>query len=177
MYCVKFARGSSYSDAKAFLLSIMISYMKCRGYAYQPGGHHQIPLPLHSVLDVPPHALCRLQDIAAAAQESPCPAQLLHRRLLEQLDTVEEVTQMSPDELVAELRDLQLAVLYGGGPEEGEEKEGMQQPGGPVGSDGAGAEPLAARAHNKDKGTMDKQLEEFLLQQVCGSRGRGSGGW
>lgn len=57
---------------------------------------------------------CRLEEIAAAAQQQHTPEELLHSALLQQLDATcsEEVVALTPDELLAELRALQLAAMY-----------------------------------------------------------------
>ena len=89
--------------------------------------------------------------IAAAAKESRCPIRLLHRRLLEQLHEVEDVGALTPDELVDELRYLQLVAMYG------TEEEAAEEGAGPLGRPG-----------KKSKG-LDDTLQEFLVQQVSGS--------
>lgn len=93
-------------------------------------------------------AASRLTSIAAAAKESRCPIRLLHRRLLEQLHEVEDVSALTPDELIDELRYLQLAAMYGTEEEAAEE----------------GAGPLGAPGKKKSKG-LDDTLQEFLVQQ------------
>jgi len=95
-------------------------------------------------------AASRLTSIAAAAKESRCPIRLLHRRLLEQLHEVEDVSALTPDELIDELRYLQLAAMYGTEEEAAEE----------------GAGPLGAPGKKKSKG-LDDTLQEFLVQQLC----------
>jgi hypothetical protein len=57
----------------------------------------------------------RLLDTAAAAQTRKSPEQILHKRLLEQLNDYEELSSLSPEELLAELQIMQLAAVYEGG--------------------------------------------------------------
>ena len=52
-------------------------------------------------------------DIAAAAHENGTPEQLVHQQLLDQLAKVPEISDLSPEELLAELQALQLAAWYG----------------------------------------------------------------
>jgi len=94
-------------------------------------------------------ASSRLRSTAAAARESRCPIRSLHRHLLKQLHEVEEVSALTPDELVDELRYLQLAAMYGTEEEAAEE----------------GADPLG-RPSKKNKG-LDDTVQEFLVQQLC----------
>eukprot|EP00879_Flechtneria_rotunda_P027147 GHRR01029021.1.p1 GENE.GHRR01029021.1~~GHRR01029021.1.p1 ORF type:complete len:470 (+),score=118.57 GHRR01029021.1:109-1518(+) len=79
----------------------------------------------------------RLQELAAAAQQQKSPDEVLNAALLKQLDTVEEITLLSPSELLQELRDLQLAAMYGDS------------------------------NLSKDKLSLGSQTEEFLIQQLC----------
>lgn len=81
---------------------------------------------------------CRLMDAAAAAQQTRCPELRLHQVLLQQLQDCEEVAELSPQELLAEMQAMQLAAMYGG--------------------DDA--------KHSKTK-LLGSNTEEFLVQQVC----------
>jgi hypothetical protein len=57
--------------------------------------------------------VCRLRDIATAGKTQPMHPERLHHLLLEQLRPLEEVTALTPEELLAELQALQHAALYG----------------------------------------------------------------
>jgi hypothetical protein len=59
-----------------------------------------------------------LRDVAAAGQQASWPEQLLHRRLLDQLQSLPELAGLAPQQLLEEYRALQLMVLCNGGGEE-----------------------------------------------------------
>lgn len=88
----------------------------------------------------------RLRDVAAAGQQASWPEQLLHRRLLDQLQSLPELSGLSPQQLLDEYRALQLMVLYNGSEPE------------------AAAEGLVG-AGDKKKG-LAEDMEEFLAEQV-----------
>jgi hypothetical protein len=94
----------------------------------------------------------RLKELAEAAHQSRCPSQLLQRKLLDELEEVEEVAALTADELVAELRDMQLAVLYGGEAATGDEEH-------------SGSSSVTGRPHKSCK-AGNEQLEQFLVDQV-----------
>jgi hypothetical protein len=60
-----------------------------------------------------PSAYCRLLSTAAAAQQQQVHPEALHQRLLDQLRVCDEVTALTPEELLEELKALQLHALYG----------------------------------------------------------------
>lgn len=55
--------------------------------------------------------LHRLRDVAAAGQQASWPEQLLHRRLLNQLQSMPELAGLAPQQLLDEYRALQLMEL------------------------------------------------------------------
>lgn len=84
------------------------------------------------------------------------PEQLLQRRLLDQLQALPGWSEVDPDTLLADYRDLQMMALYNG-PEgdSGDNQQAMQAVGDvmvPVGE--------------KGKKGFDRDMEEFLVQQV-----------
>jgi hypothetical protein len=91
---------------------------------------------------------CRLQDVAAAGKQGAWSEQKLQRRLLDQLQSVPEVSRLQPDELLAEYKALQMMVMY----------------------NGADSEPDAQQASKAKKG-IDAETEEFFVQQVRGQSG------
>ena len=84
-----------------------------------------------------------------------CPLQLLQQRLRDELEHVEGVSGLSPEELVEELKDLQLGIA-----ESNRRAEGA----GPSSSSGAHSGGLGQL--DKSMKGMDEGLEEFLVEQV-----------
>ena len=97
----------------------------------------------------------RLQDIAEVGRKDCYPLQLLQQRLRDELEHVEGVAGLSPEELVEELRDLQLWIA---------ERSERAQGAGPSSSSGASGGGLGQV--DKPKKGMDEGLEEFLVEQV-----------
>lgn len=58
----------------------------------------------------------RMREIAAAAQQHKgLPCQVVQHQLRDQFEAVQEVVELTPEELLAELQALQLAAPYGDG--------------------------------------------------------------
>lgn len=104
-----------------------------------------------------PSARPRLRELASAGSKASWPEEYLQRRLLDQLQALPGWSEVDPDTLLADYRDLQMMALYNG-PEadSGNDQQAMQAVGDvmvPVGKKG-----------------FDRELEEFLVQQVRTAR-------
>jgi len=106
-------------------------------------------------------ACSRLQDIAEVGRKDCYPLQLLQQRLRDELEHVEGVAGLSPEELVEELKDLQMWIA---------ERNRMARRAGQSSSSGASGGGLGQV--DKPKKGMDEGLEEFLVEQVLWLRQR-----
>jgi hypothetical protein len=100
-------------------------------------------------------------------QKEHCPLQLLQQQLRDEIEHVKEVAGLSPEELVEELREVQLWIAERSGKAQGAGASSSsgwwrwwpQAAGGGAGGDGRG------QLDKSEKG-MDGGLEEFLVEQV-----------
>ena len=100
----------------------------------------------------------RLQRIAEVGRKEHFPLQLLQQRLRDELGHVEEVAGLSPEELVEELKDLQLWIA---------ERSGRAHEAGPSSSSSGPSGGAVGQLDKPNKG-VDEGLEEFLVDQVQG---------
>lgn len=109
----------------------------------------------------------KMKDITEEAQLKGTSAQLVQQQLRDQFQAVEELGELSQEELLAEMKQLQMAVLYGDG------SGGSGYGGGGSGSAqddmvaGGGFAELIRGGAGKKKKAVDSKAEEFLVQQVC----------
>lgn len=96
----------------------------------------------------------RLRDVNAAGQQASWPEQLLHRQLLDQLQSLPELVGLAPQQLLEEYRALQLMVLYNGSHEAA------------AGSPEAAAEGVGADSAADKKKALAEDMEEYLAGQV-----------